>query len=159
LYFLGFTRILVENSILSGVVGKFLFLFITYKKIKTFNTICNSLYIRNHRKYIIRAWDQSIPWGRTWKFPGISYFTDLRPTRSVIKISKTVLKTRLKVYISFQIWDPECSQKFIYFTNFRSVYWCVIHFNLPFFQKEQIFQIQILFKNNIQRKKLSWLYP
>jgi hypothetical protein len=34
---------------------------------------------------------------RTWKFPGISYFNDLRQTRSAKKIPKTVLKTRLKI--------------------------------------------------------------
>jgi hypothetical protein len=33
----------------------------------------------------------------TWKFPDISYLTDLRRTRSVKKIPKTVLKTRLKI--------------------------------------------------------------
>jgi hypothetical protein len=33
---------------------------------------------------------------RTWKFPDISYFTDLRQTRSAKKIPRTVLKTRLK---------------------------------------------------------------
>jgi hypothetical protein len=33
---------------------------------------------------------------RTWKFSGIFYFTDLRQTREAKKISKTVLKTRLK---------------------------------------------------------------
>jgi hypothetical protein len=45
---------------------------------------------------LFRAWDQSIPWERTWKFPGISYLTDLRRTRGAKKIHKTVLKTRLR---------------------------------------------------------------
>jgi hypothetical protein len=34
---------------------------------------------------------------RTWKFPDISYFEDLRQTRSAKKIPKTVMKTRLKI--------------------------------------------------------------
>jgi hypothetical protein len=33
---------------------------------------------------------------RTWKFPDISYFTDLRQTRGAKKVPKIVLKTRLK---------------------------------------------------------------
>jgi hypothetical protein len=32
----------------------------------------------------------------TWKFPDISYYTDLRQTRGAEKIPKKVLKTRLK---------------------------------------------------------------
>jgi hypothetical protein len=31
----------------------------------------------------------------SWKFPDISYFSDLRQTRGVKKIPKTVLKTRI----------------------------------------------------------------
>jgi hypothetical protein len=34
---------------------------------------------------------------RTWRFPDIFYFTDLRPTRGAKKIPNTVLKTRLKI--------------------------------------------------------------
>jgi hypothetical protein len=37
-----------------------------------------------------RAWDQSIPCERTWKFPDISYFRDLRQTRGAKKIPKRV---------------------------------------------------------------------
>jgi hypothetical protein len=40
------------------------------------------------------ACDQS---ERTWKFPVISYFKDLRQTRGAKNIPKTVLKTRLKI--------------------------------------------------------------
>jgi hypothetical protein len=47
-------------------------------------------------KTLFRAWDQSISWERTWKFPGISYFTDMRRTRDAKNIPKTVLKTRLE---------------------------------------------------------------
>jgi hypothetical protein len=34
----------------------------------------------------------------TWKFPGISYFSDLRQTRCARKIPKPVLKTTLMYY-------------------------------------------------------------
>jgi hypothetical protein len=34
-------------------------------------------------------------WIKTWKFPGISYFSDLRQTRCAEKISKPVLETTL----------------------------------------------------------------
>jgi hypothetical protein len=37
-----------------------------------------------------------IPRKRTWKFPGICYFPDLRQTSGAENIPKTVLKTRLK---------------------------------------------------------------
>jgi hypothetical protein len=46
---------------------------------------------------LFSAWDQSIPWERTWKFSDISYFTYLRHIRGVRKILKTDLKTRLKI--------------------------------------------------------------
>jgi hypothetical protein len=47
-------------------------------------------------KTLFRAWDLSISWERTWKFPGISYFTDMRRTREAKNIPNTVLKTRLE---------------------------------------------------------------
>jgi hypothetical protein len=48
-------------------------------------------------KRLFRALDQSNPWERYWKFPDISYFTDLKQTRGAKKIPKTALKTRLKL--------------------------------------------------------------
>jgi hypothetical protein len=45
---------------------------------------------------LFRAWNQSTPWERTWKFPDISYFKDLRQNRGAKMIPKTALITRLK---------------------------------------------------------------
>jgi hypothetical protein len=44
---------------------------------------------------LYRALNQRILEEKTWKLPGISYFTNLRQTRDATKIPKTVFKFRL----------------------------------------------------------------
>jgi hypothetical protein len=96
-------------------------------------------------------WDQSIPRGWTWKFPVNSYFRDMRQTRGVRKIQKTVLKTRFKT--------KETTLTFVFEKYLVVSFWSLSIMAFSVFLEDSLrIRSQILSNNSIPLKKINKLF-